>query len=294
MIKYSIFIQGGESMKKIIVFLLIASALSVGLVGCGGNENSSSTSSSITSTSGESKTENTEPLTESEIKQMNASPKKFVGRNVELTGRIFTTPEESEGSVAFQMFTDPQKGDGNTVVLYMGENIDLKSDDYVKISGKVVGEFEGTNAFGGTITAPQILAETVELSSYADIIDPAIQTVTLENPTQDQYGYSVTIDKVEFAKDETRVYVTVNNNGSSNFSLYSFNAKCVQNGKQLEEQSNYTADYPRINSDLLPGATTSGIIAFPAMDIASFKLVLEAYSNDYTTRIQPYTFEITV
>ena len=46
---------------------------------------------------------------------MYASPKKFVGRNVELTGRIFTTPEESEGSVAFQMFTDPQKGDGNTV-----------------------------------------------------------------------------------------------------------------------------------------------------------------------------------
>ena len=241
MIKYGIFIQGGESMKKIIVFLLIASALSVGLVGCGGNENSSSVSSSVT-TSGVSKTENTEPLTESEIKQMYASPKKFVGRRVELTGRIFSTPEESEGSVAFQMFTDPQKGDGNTVVLYMGENLDLKSDDYVKISGKVVGEFEGTNAFGGTITAPQILAETVELSSYADIID----------------------------------------------------AKCVQNGKQLEEQSNYTADYPQINSDLLPGATSSGIIAFPAMDIASFKLVLEAYSSDYTTRIQPYTFEITV
>ena len=49
MIKYRIFIQGGESMKKIIAFLLIASALSVGLVGCGEETQNSSSISNISS-----------------------------------------------------------------------------------------------------------------------------------------------------------------------------------------------------------------------------------------------------
>lgn len=49
MIKYGIFIQGGESMKKIIAFLLIASALSVGLVGCGEETQNSSSISNISS-----------------------------------------------------------------------------------------------------------------------------------------------------------------------------------------------------------------------------------------------------
>ena len=44
---------GENNMKKIIAFILIVSVLSVGLVGCGENEKSSSVNSSVTSTSSE-------------------------------------------------------------------------------------------------------------------------------------------------------------------------------------------------------------------------------------------------
>ena len=74
---------------------------------------------------------------------------------------------------------------------------------------------------------------------------PTIKSVELSRVTQDQLGYSITVEKVEFAEKETRVYVTIQNNGSSNFSAYSFNSKIIQNGKQYEEARNYSADYPR-------------------------------------------------
>ncbi len=51
--------------------------------------------------------------------------------------------------------------------------------------------------------------------------------------TQTQHGLSITIEKVEFADAETRVFVSVRNASSHNASFYDFNAKAVQHGQHL-------------------------------------------------------------
>jgi len=76
----------------------------------------------------------------------------------------------------------------------------------------------------------------------------------------------VTLQKVEFAEQETRVYLKVDNNGSDNFSVYSFNSKITQDGKQFGEQDNWEAEYPQIQTDLLVGNSTEGIIVFPTLE----------------------------
>lgn len=59
MIKYGIFIQGGESMKKVISLVLATLLCAAVFVGCGGNEDSSSVSSSVT-TSAETSSKSTQ------------------------------------------------------------------------------------------------------------------------------------------------------------------------------------------------------------------------------------------
>lgn len=289
-------------MKKILAMLL-AAGLCLGSAACTATDSNVSDEVSTDTVSSETQPEETEepeepenttPLSEAEIKQMYTDPEKFIDRTVTLTGKVFSTPEVDENGIYFQMFHDTEKYDLNTVVAYADPDFELEENDYVKLTGVIKGNFEGSNAFGGSITAPQIIATTLEKSSYAEVVSPALKTITLEDASSTQHNYTVSLTKVEFAKKETRLYFTVENAGKATFNLYSFNTKLVQNGKQYDEETNYDADYPEIQSDLLPGVTTEGIIAFPAIDQADFQVVLEAYSDDYDEDFEDYTFDVSV
>lgn len=291
-------------MKKILA-LILAAVLCLSASACT-STSSDSDQPSTGSLSSEQSSENTDdtkeseqpadttPMSESEIKQMYSDAEKFTGRTVTLSGKVFATPEQDENGIYFQMYADPEDSELNTVVAYADPDFELESGDYVKLTGVVYGEFEGTNAFGSTVTAPQIVASEMEISSYADVVSPALKTVTLEDASVTQHGYTVSLTKVEFAEKETRLYFTVENGGKATFNFYSFNVKLVQNGKQYEEETNYDADYPDIQSDLLPGVTSEGIVAFPALEPADFKVVLDAHSDDYDEDFENYTFDVTV
>lgn len=295
-------------MKKILV-LILAIGICVGGSACtvtdlsesSGTSSSNSTSSQDFSESSEEQSsekseeiEDKTPLSESEIAQMYTDPDKFMNRTVTLTGRVFTSPERDEDGIYFQMFYDTENHDLNTIVAYFDPAFELEEGDYVKLTGVVSGNFEGENAFGGTVTAPQIIATSLEKSSYAEVVSPALKTVTPKGASSTQHGYTVSLTKVEFAEKETRLYFTVENAGKATFNLYSFNTKLVQNGKQYEEETNYDADYPEIQSDLLPGVTTEGIISFPPIDQADFQIILDAYSDDFDEDFEVYTFDISV
>lgn len=233
-----------------------------------------------------------EPLSESEIPYLYTNTSNYIGREVTLTGKIFNNVEYDTGSVAFQMWQDPNNSENNTIIIYYDNTIELKENDYVVISGTVYDVFEGENAFGGVVTAPRIIAEELSISSYAEIMNPTIKSIET-GMTITQNGYEIILDKVEFAKSETRLYFTVNNNGKANFSVYDFNMKIVQGNKQYEYQDNWDADYPEIQSDLLPEVTTSGIVAFPSLDMESgFKVYVEGRSDDYREDFETYLFTI--
>lgn len=289
-------------MKKMLAMLL-AVGLCLGSAACASDTGNESSASNADTTSTENQTEESEkpeeskdtsPLSEAEIQKMYSDPEAYTDRTVTLTGEVFTTPEVDDTAIYFQMFHDTENADLNTVVAYADPDFEVEDGDYVKLTGVVMGAFEGTNAFGNTVTVPQILATTLEVASYADIVAPALQTVTPKDASITQHGYTVTVTKVEFAEKETRLYLTVENAGKATFKLYSFNAKIVQNGKQYEEETNYDADYPEVQSDLLPGVTSEGIIAFPAMDPADLQVVLDAHSDDYDEDFELYTFDIAV
>lgn len=233
------------------------------------------------------------PLKGSEINSLYTNPKELKNHCVEIVGRVFIEPEYQDGIAGLQIWADPEKSEKNTIIYVNSENLDVKEGDYVKVVG-IVGEvLEGENSFGGSVSAPTVHAREFEKISYKDAVSPAIKTVDV-NQTKTQYGYSVTVQKIEFAEKETRVYIKVENKGSDKFSLYSFYSVISQEGKQFKEQDNWDANYPKIDTDLLKGNYTEGVIAFPTLADKSFKLTLEGSSDNFDEEIKPFVFNIEV
>ena len=274
---------------------LVAIVIIVTLIGV--DEESSSSGTGVDKTSSSSldgsSESGEEPLTESEISQMYTEPKKFKGRSVTLYGKIFSEPENDSKGVSFHMYASPDDYERNTVIEYKNPSAELKSGDYVKVVGTVYGEIKGTNLFGGSLSAPKITASSVEVVDYITAVRPTIKSVEVGKEIN-QSGYKCTINKVEFAEKETRVYVTFENGGKEKFDLHVYSTKIVQNGTQFDIESNHMAEYPKLQTSIMQDVKTEGILTFGKMDQASFKLYIKGSSEDYKEKIEEYVFDITV
>ena len=276
-------------MKKKLLTLVLFSALSLALAACGGTDPNSQTNSVQSNPADEIQQE---PLTQDELRSMFSNPDDYIGSAVELSGVVFGSVDSDEDGIYFQIWSDPINMDWNTVIGYLDPTFQVEDGQYVKVTGVVNHVAEGENMMGVTITAPAILADTVEVSSYIDVVSPTIATASAAQPTVDQYGYTITLKKVELAENETRLYVALINNGSGNFTLYDFNAIIIQSGTQYEYQPNYDADYPELQTDIRPGVTTEGVITFPAIQQAPFQVIMEAHSDNWSENFSEYTFDV--
>ncbi len=293
-------------MKKLMLIVMVICIMLTGCVADFGNvqDNIESSSEQSITTSTPKPTSKPRPtptptpepkiyISEDEIPFLYTNTYAYIGDYEKLTGKVFAEPERDEDAVYIQMFQDPENSENNTIVIYSGDS-EVKQDDYIYIDGRVYDLFEGENAFGGTVTAPRIVAGMLEIKTYQEVMVPTEKTIEIDEK-QEQYGYEVILEKVEFAESETRVYLTINNNGVSNFSVYTFNMKLIQNKNQYEEQSNWEADYPEIKTDLYPDTTSRGIMCFPAISQTDdFALYIDGSSDDWNEDIEEYKFEISI
>lgn len=269
------------------------------LVGCGssGGEASQATesrqvaeaveASDTTPTSAEESSG--EKFTRENWAKLVADPDGFEGARVDVVGRVLGAPEQDEDGTYFQMYADPKNYEWSTIVAVEDPDLILADGDYVHVIGTVKGQIEGENAFGVTVTAVAVVADTVEVVDAVALSGPPLRTATL-GQSIDQHGVVVAVEKVEFGPDETRVYVTVTNNATEKASFYDFNAKATQGQTQYDAEY---SEYPGVQSELLPGIVSSGIVLFPAMDPQqATTLYLEARSEDYELNFTPYLFEL--
>lgn len=221
-------------------------------------------------------------VTDDQIVEMYTNPDAFKGQYVKLSGKLLSTPEQSNGVYAFQMWGDPENSERNTLVYTTDASLDLHEDDYVFVDGRITGTFTGENFIGGTVTAPQIEDAVVTKSNYIDVVHPTLKEIS-PNLNQDQRGFNVTVEKVEFAANQTRVYVTIKNNSSAKMSFGNYDVSLVVNGQQIKQKDDWDANLPELAYDILPGTSTSGVLMFPAVDQnQAFQLVIpDIYSDDW-------------
>ena len=273
-------------MKK--MFFSASLILVLVLAACGDNEEK------VNSDSNKTAENSKKTIEDGDVAKLYTAPKKFKGYNYSFTGKVFTTPEKDDDAVYIQVWADPKNSEYNTLVAYEDPNFEVADGDYVKIDGVIEDEYEGENMLGGTVVAPVMTATKLEVLSYVDAAAPTLDTLAT-GETIDQHGFVVEIEKIEFAEPHTRLYLTVTNNTNDNISFFTHSLKLVSNGTQYEEEYDYEAELPELQSDVLPGISTSGVITFPSMDPATTELQVhaEGYSDNYDLDIKPFTFNIT-
>jgi hypothetical protein len=178
------------------------------------------------------------------------------------------------------MWADPKNSEWNTVVGSTDTSLAISENDYVRVIGTVQGKYKGKNALGGEVTAPVVRADSVRQVSGLAAASPA--SYSLGRATYTQHGITVTVQRVDFAPDETRALLFVRNNSNAGFSLYDSSAKLVVGGRQYDSTFG-SGDYPELSSDLAPSARTSGVIVFPPISNyrAATVMHLEGNSDDF-------------
>lgn len=278
-------------MKKLILFTCLSVVIVI-LGACGDSESSTSKDSNASeevSNKGKLKTEDYEKLY--------SDPEKYIGYEVELTGQVFTEPEKDSDGTYIQFWADPENSEKNTLAAINDPSLKISTNDYVRVKGVVKDKYEGENAFGGTIQAPVILAESIEVSDYISVMSPTEKEIVVDKEVN-QNELVVTLQKIEFAKNQTRVYLKVKNNTQDNASFYSHSTKLIIGNKQLEEDyfNSDETGLEEIQSEILPGIETEGVIVYPAIDLSenTIKLNAEAYSDNYDLDFKPYVFEVPI
>ena len=266
-------------MRKKIILLVMVMALTFMSTGCGKNKPMYD------------KDGNPVYVADSDYEKVFTNADLYKGKFVKLTGKIFTDPEKGDKYTGFQMYADPENYQKN-IVIYYKEDITLKSDDYVEVTGYVFGTIKGTNGYGASITVPSVIATELKKSDYKSVIVPTLNEKTYTDKTINQSGCIITVTKVEFAQKETRIYVTAENQTEKDFSIYTYSSNIIQGSKQYDQQSNYDAHYPELQNTLKPGVKSEGIITFPAVEQSDFKFIIGGYSSNWDINIEDYSFEL--
>ena len=188
-------------------------------------------------------------------------------------GKVFVEPRQSSSGVELQVFLN-NVSDKNFYVIYEEPSFQVKRDDFVMVYGIVDGTYRGKNLMGATLEIPKIKAGYIEKTDRAQAVAPAIKTITLDKIVK-QHGFNVTLDKLELAESETRVYLTIKNSSDKKVSFYTHGAKLLQNSKQLEPKMIFE-ETEKLPSEFLSGIEASGVLVFPEVNPGgSLKLVLQ-------------------
>lgn len=274
--------------KTLIVATLAGAVLLLG--GCGSDSASTKESTKV-----EKKAEKKEAkaVTQQEMQKIVTDPNAHKGEAIKFYGRVFIEPERDKDGVYLQVHTLNKGSDGNTLVSVNDPNLQIKQDDVVLVEGTIEKEYKGENMVGGKITAPVVKAESVTKAEYKDAFAPTKKTIEVKQKVS-QNGYDITVNKIEIADEETRVYVTAANNSGEKVSFFTYNAKLIQNGQQFEvDNSNYNAAYKEMPSDLLSGVTADGVLVFKKIaDSGSLQIVLEGASDNYEISMKPFQYTV--
>lgn len=232
-----------------------------------------------------------EVLTSEQFEQLYTDANPLRGYQVDFYARVFSISDSSANKQTFQVYAQDDSN-LNTFITYEGTDIQVKEDMIIHIVGEVTGQETRENMFGVALTLPTIKAKKIVEVNAMTAFAPALTTREI-NLAYDQYGYSIHVQKIEFAESETRVYVEVSNQMTEDISFYKHSTVIIQNEKQYELQYNEYAGTDFENTDLKPGVKASGMLVFPAIiPDKDFRIIFEGSSSNWDITILPTEFII--
>jgi hypothetical protein len=228
-------------------------------------------------------------FTDSNVATLYASPNFYKGALVDITGKVFLAPDRDGSRTGFQMW-QAGKTDFDRNTLVYSDRHDLTtyaSGDCVRVVGKNIGTLSGENAFGATLNLPAIEASDVSMADCETVVYPPIKEIA-SGESKFSNGITVTLDKVVFAEEHTRVYLTIANGQAEKIYFMSTSAKAFQGNKQFETAYAFDADFPDIEYEIYPAIEETGVIIFEPLSPETpgarfhFEIMAGTFLNDYS------------
>ncbi len=259
----------------VVAFVLSASALA----GCGDGGSSSDTSAAPGPV-----------FTRDNWGDLAADPDTFKGARVDIVGSVLGEPVRDGDVTHWQMWAHPTNVEWFAVIDFEDASFTIADGDYVHVLGTVRGRTEGEIPLLAVLDAVAVHAETAEVVDESAAAPPALRTVEVGESIE-QHQLVVTLSRVEFAANETRVYLTVSNQSTATASFNGYKTRAVQG--QTQYQTEDLSPYPWVEATLPPGSTSSGVVLLKAMDPAqATELSFDARTDDYQLEFGPYVFVI--
>lgn len=214
---------------------------------------------------------------------------KYKGYHINIKGKVFQVLGDNGTSKGIQVWLDPETCEQN-LMIYYSTDVDVKQGDFISCSGYIDSVTKYKNAYDAELYVPLIFSTDLKKATYIDVMAPTTETIALDDLRKEFSGYSVIVQKVEFSEKETRVYVSVANNGKA--TLYVGDSVIIQDGKQYKATANYEAKYDEIPYEIVKGASNAGVLVFPAIKTNDFELNLDIHSDDYDEKLGEYAFLI--
>lgn len=235
-------------------------------------------------------------LQDSEITQLFTDPDAYKGKYVKLVGKVSGEVDKSGDTTCFQAYYDFENYN-YTYLVYTNQAEAFKDGDYVIVDGRIDGDFDGETVIGTELHCPMIKDASVTKSDYLTVAVPTLKEIT-PNVSQEQKGFKITLNKVEYAEKETRMYFSATNSTSQTISFGAYDIKLLMEGQQIARDDNsdtiYNANLTELPYEVSAGATAEGVAIFPAIkqDTNFQVLISDIFSDDYEVDYSNMTLDV--
>ena len=182
---------------------------------------------------------------------------------------------------------------GDRTLVVVGGNPGLTEDQWVRVRGELHSYWNTQNLMGGEIRLPVVAAHNVAAITRADAF-PSIRTVRVDQSIT-RHGLTITLQKLEIADSETRLYVHAKNNSPNKASIYAYDAVLVQGTRQIQRKDVFGQDVGEPDTTLVSGTETQGVLLFEPVspDSSPIKLIWEGpRTDDYSVEFDDWEWVI--
>lgn len=222
------------------------------------------------------------------------NPPSFNGKVVNWKGKIGKV-ESGNGYTAWDMYTKAETSEGMVICVYYG-SLDIKEDDYLDVYGVLTRKVKKSINLVQYTDKPIAVVGIVEKIDRNKAVAPTKKTWTIEK-SQSKYNFIVTLEKIEFADNETRVYLKLENKSPYKVNLYQDEIKIIQGGSQIKSKVvPLENEKERLPNDILSNTEESGILYFNQSDYTkplTITIKANSYSEDYSvSNKMTFTFKL--
>lgn len=234
------------------------------------------------------------PLEGDELKSLYTDAESFKHKVVKMKGWIFIDPGKVPEYESDFYFVQIRPVEGSSVNedkylwLYVpADGFNLAKKDYLEFIGKVTGEGERKDSEGKSLKAPEIVVLNYQKLSYEEALYPTRKNLPVDQ-TQEQQGFQIKLDKIEFADEETRIYLNIVNNSDSAYYMDLMTSAVVQDGQTIYPNSE---DLEDSIATFAPKTGDDGYLLFPPLKDGPMTLTIK-WGSDTGQENNPFTFEI--